>query len=100
MQRFVGTLLLVLCAIPSPAQVLPGHRLPEGPAKFTLFERFRADPEGSPLRTPSGRIEITSDVRQREQRFQLGGEGEPAGVVDVVQRLDTDGITNQRQLLP
>ena len=38
------------------------HRLPEGPAKFTLFERFRADPEGSPLRTPSGRIEITSDV--------------------------------------
>jgi biotin/methionine sulfoxide reductase len=36
------------------------YRLPEGPAHFTLFESFRADPAGSPLRTPSGRIEITS----------------------------------------
>jgi biotin/methionine sulfoxide reductase len=38
------------------------YRLPEGPARFTLFEAFRADPGGSPLRTPSGRIEITSAV--------------------------------------
>jgi biotin/methionine sulfoxide reductase len=36
------------------------YRLPEGPAHFTLFEDFRADPQRSPLRTPSGRIEITS----------------------------------------
>jgi biotin/methionine sulfoxide reductase len=36
------------------------YRLPEGPAHFTLFEEFRADPQRSPLRTPSGRIEITS----------------------------------------
>jgi biotin/methionine sulfoxide reductase len=36
------------------------YRLPEGPTHFTLFESFRADPAGSPLRTPSGRIEITS----------------------------------------
>ena len=36
------------------------YRLPEGPAHFTLFEQFRADPQRSPLRTPSGRIEITS----------------------------------------
>jgi biotin/methionine sulfoxide reductase len=35
-------------------------RLPGGPEHFTLFEEFRADPAGSPLRTPSGRIEITS----------------------------------------
>ncbi|MCT9930332.1 molybdopterin-dependent oxidoreductase [Planotetraspora sp. A-T 1434] len=34
--------------------------LPPGHERETLFERFRADPEGSPLRTPSGRIEITS----------------------------------------
>jgi biotin/methionine sulfoxide reductase len=36
------------------------YRLPPGPARFTLFERFRADPVGAPLRTPTGRIEITS----------------------------------------
>ena len=36
------------------------YRLPGGPACFTLFEEFRADPVRSPLRTPSGRIEITS----------------------------------------
>jgi len=36
------------------------YRLPEGPAHFTLFEEFRADPLRSPLRTPSARIEITS----------------------------------------
>lgn len=34
--------------------------LPPGPARSTLFERFRADPSGAPLRTPSGRIEIYS----------------------------------------
>jgi biotin/methionine sulfoxide reductase len=34
--------------------------LPPGPARFTIFEQFRADPEGAPLATPSGRIEITS----------------------------------------
>ncbi len=36
------------------------YRLPGGPACVTLFEDFRADPVRSPLRTPSGRIEITS----------------------------------------
>jgi biotin/methionine sulfoxide reductase len=35
-------------------------RLPDGPGHFTLLEDFRADPVRSPLRTPSGRIEITS----------------------------------------
>jgi biotin/methionine sulfoxide reductase len=35
-------------------------RLPDGPEHFTLLEDFRADPAASPLRTPSGRIEITS----------------------------------------
>src|ERR1019366_1651294 len=39
-------------------EVLP----PPGPAHFTLFERFRGDPHGAPLRTPSGRIEITSET--------------------------------------
>jgi biotin/methionine sulfoxide reductase len=38
------------------------YRLPEGPAHFTLFEDFRADPVRLPLRTPSGRIEITSET--------------------------------------
>jgi biotin/methionine sulfoxide reductase len=37
-------------------------RLPDGPAHFTLFESFRADPVKSPLGTPSGRIEITSET--------------------------------------
>jgi len=41
------------------------YRLPEGPAHFTLFESFRADPAGSPLRPPSGRIEITSSDHRR-----------------------------------
>jgi biotin/methionine sulfoxide reductase len=36
------------------------YRLPGGPTHFTLLESFRADPDRSPLRTPSGRIEITS----------------------------------------
>ena len=36
------------------------YRLPAGPAHFTLFEDFSADPVRSPLHTPSGRIEITS----------------------------------------
>jgi biotin/methionine sulfoxide reductase len=34
--------------------------LPSGPERFTLFEQFRADPEGAPLGTPSGKIEIYS----------------------------------------
>ncbi len=34
--------------------------LPPGPERYTLFERFRADPGGAPLPTPSGRIEIFS----------------------------------------
>jgi biotin/methionine sulfoxide reductase len=38
------------------------YRLPAGPAHFTLFEDFRADPVRLPLRTPSGRIEITSET--------------------------------------
>jgi biotin/methionine sulfoxide reductase len=37
-----------------------GVALPAGPDRITLFERFRADPAGAPLGTPSGRIEITS----------------------------------------
>jgi biotin/methionine sulfoxide reductase len=37
-------------------------RLPAGPEHFTLFEDFRADPARSPLHTPSGRIEITSQT--------------------------------------
>ena len=36
------------------------YELPSGPTHFTLFERFRADPEGAPLATPSGRIELVS----------------------------------------
>jgi biotin/methionine sulfoxide reductase len=36
------------------------YRLPGEPDYITLFEEFRADPVRSPLRTPSGRIEITS----------------------------------------
>ncbi|MQA94919.1 MAG: molybdopterin-dependent oxidoreductase [Streptosporangiales bacterium] len=35
-------------------------RLPPGEPQRTLFADFRADPEAHPLRTPSGRIEITS----------------------------------------
>jgi biotin/methionine sulfoxide reductase len=38
------------------------HRLPAGPERFTLFERFRADPDAHPLRTPSGRIELFSST--------------------------------------
>ena len=38
------------------------YELPPGPSRFTLFERFRADPEGSPLPTPSGRLEIASET--------------------------------------
>ena len=38
------------------------YRLPGGPEHFTLFADFRADPVRSPLRTPSGRIEITSET--------------------------------------
>jgi biotin/methionine sulfoxide reductase len=38
------------------------YELPAGPSHFTLFEEFRADPVGSPLKTPSGRIEIVSQT--------------------------------------
>jgi biotin/methionine sulfoxide reductase len=38
------------------------YRLPAGPEHFTLFEDFRADPARSPLHTPTGRIEITSET--------------------------------------
>jgi biotin/methionine sulfoxide reductase len=38
------------------------YRLPTGPDHFTLFEDFRADPARSPLHTPTGRIEITSQT--------------------------------------
>jgi biotin/methionine sulfoxide reductase len=38
------------------------YELPAGPSHFTLFERFRADPEGAPLKTPSGRIELVSET--------------------------------------
>jgi biotin/methionine sulfoxide reductase len=38
------------------------YRLPAGPEHFTLFEDFRADPARSPLHTPTGRIEITSQT--------------------------------------
>jgi len=38
------------------------YRLPAGPEHFTLFEDFRADPTRSPLHTPTGRIEITSET--------------------------------------
>jgi biotin/methionine sulfoxide reductase len=34
--------------------------LPAGPEHYTMLERFRADPDGAPLRTPTGRIEISS----------------------------------------
>ena len=38
------------------------YRLSAGPEHFTLFEDFRADPVRSPLYTPTGRIEITSET--------------------------------------
>jgi biotin/methionine sulfoxide reductase len=38
------------------------YRLPDGPTHFTMLESFRADPVKSPLHTPSGRIEITSET--------------------------------------
>ena len=34
--------------------------MPEGDEDLVLFKQFRADPEGAPLGTPSGRIEIFS----------------------------------------
>jgi biotin/methionine sulfoxide reductase len=37
-------------------------RLPATSDGHTLFEEFRADPEGQPLRTPSGRIELFSET--------------------------------------
>jgi biotin/methionine sulfoxide reductase len=49
-------------AVPSFAEFWAAGELvlPPGPAAGTLFERFRNDPDGAPLATPSGRIEITS----------------------------------------
>ena len=38
------------------------YRLPDGSTHFTMLESFRADPVKSPLATPSGRIEITSET--------------------------------------
>ena len=38
------------------------YRLPAGEDRSTLLEAFRADPSRAALRTPSGRIEITSDT--------------------------------------
>jgi biotin/methionine sulfoxide reductase len=38
------------------------YELPPGPRRWTLFERFRADPDGAPLATPSGRIELASET--------------------------------------
>jgi anaerobic selenocysteine-containing dehydrogenase len=37
-------------------------RLPIGSDDHTLFDRFRADPEGRKLATPSGRIELFSET--------------------------------------
>ena len=37
-------------------------RLPEPDTTLTLLAPFRADPEGAPLRTPSGRIELFSET--------------------------------------
>src|SRR5690606_22639273 len=34
----------------------------EAPAPADHFQRFVADPEAAPLKTPSGRVEITSDI--------------------------------------
>jgi len=43
-----------------------GHvELPETERPYVLFEGFRADPEGAPLQTPSGRIEIYSERIER-----------------------------------
>ena len=39
-----------------------GFQYPLTSDDHTLFDRFRADPEGRPLQTPSGRIELTSEV--------------------------------------
>jgi biotin/methionine sulfoxide reductase len=36
--------------------------LPPPERDYVLFENFRRDPEGHPLKTPSGRIEIASDA--------------------------------------
>jgi biotin/methionine sulfoxide reductase len=37
-------------------------RLPASSVDHTLFDRFRSDPDGRPLETPSGRIELFSET--------------------------------------
>ena len=39
-----------------------GIELPFAPENVTMFEKFRSDPRQFPLRTPSGRIELASEV--------------------------------------
>ena len=41
------------------------HALPDNPREPVLLDAFRADPAASPLRTPTGRIEIFSDAIAR-----------------------------------
>ena len=39
-----------------------GVELPFPQENLTMFEKFRSDPDRFPLRTPSGRIELASEV--------------------------------------
>ena len=43
MKRVLGALALSLCVLPSPAQVLPGHRLPEGPDRPVRDRAFHIE---------------------------------------------------------
>lgn len=69
-------------------------QLPPGPEHVTLFARFRADPQGAPLATPSGRIELASAAIAAlglpdcpghpawlapEERLRLAADGQDAG---------------------